>query len=124
MKELEMREALLLEEVPETGSLEENTRELGPQNEDIAIESASDSSSDSSTSELEAGITELRDLVTALDDEFAPIERKMKALLLTNHITYDLLWRLFPEGSEITFKETDTGLTCAGLVQFHFLLFV
>lgn len=58
----------------------------------------------------------LRELLSFLDAELQPVQQKMDTLLLKDHITFDLLWRLFPESSDVTFPDPQSGLTCAGKV--------
>jgi hypothetical protein len=61
-------------------------------------------------------VAHLRELLSFIDAEIQPVQQKMEALLLKDHITFDLLWRLFPEGSDVTFPDPRSGLTCAGKV--------
>jgi hypothetical protein len=60
--------------------------------------------------------TIVRDFLRFLRDEFDPVERKIETLLVEHHIRFEYLWRLFPVGSVITFKERMSGLECAGKV--------
>lgn len=71
---------------------------------------------DATPSKLALEILYLDKLLDFLETKFGPIKQKMDALALGNNITFDLLWCLFPEGREITFKEETSGLTCAGKV--------
>jgi hypothetical protein len=61
-------------------------------------------------------VLHLRELLSFIDEELQPVQQKMDALLSKDHITFDLLWRLFPEGSDVTFPDPRSGLTSAGKV--------
>lgn len=69
---------------------------------------------DSDNLEQRLKIQHLRNLLAFLEEEFEPVRKKR--LLLQLHITFDLLWDLFPAGSEILFKDEDSGLMCGGEV--------
>lgn len=60
----------------------------------------------------------LKGLIEFLQEEFEFVERKMDAL--KDNITFDLLWRLFPEGSEVVFRDINSGCNCAGKVSPNF----
>lgn len=66
--------------------------------------------------ELRTRVLHLEKLVHFLDKEFQPIKQKMADLLKNNDINFSLLWCLFKLGSDITFKDTESGLICAGEV--------
>jgi hypothetical protein len=68
--------------------------------------------------DLKLQVLHLRDLLSFIDEVLEPVQQKMHALLLKNQITFDLLWRLFPEGSDVTFKDSRSGLISAGKVRF------
>jgi hypothetical protein len=57
----------------------------------------------------------LRRLLTFLEKKIEPVKQKM--IQLKDNITFDLLWYLFPVGSEIMFKDENSGLVCAGKVR-------
>jgi len=59
-------------------------------------------------------VSHLKGLITVIEEEFEPYERKLDAL--KNDITFDLLWRLFPQDSEIVFKDLNSGCNCIGKV--------
>lgn len=67
-------------------------------------------------SEFHLEVLHLRTLVDFLEEDFKALKEKVDALSLKNDITYDLLWYLFPEGSEVSFHETKSDLICAGKV--------
>jgi len=62
-------------------------------------------------------ILHLEKLLEFLDSRFRPMKGKMDELLCREEITFDLLWCLFPEGTEITFKDNNSGLICGGKVN-------
>lgn len=66
--------------------------------------------------ELDLEVQHLRALLDFLEEEFESVKQKAQALLLTGHVTFELLWYLLPEGSDITFPDVNSGLTCAGKV--------
>ena len=68
--------------------------------------------------DLKLQVLHLRDLLSFMDEELEAVQQKMHALLLKNQITFDLLWRLFPEGSDVTFTDPRSGLISAGKVRF------
>ena len=85
-------------------------------NTDLILDSVSLAIDATPGSKLALEILYLEKLLYFLDTKFGPIKQKMDNLALSNNITFDLLWCLFPEGREITFKEKTSGLTCAGKV--------
>jgi len=66
--------------------------------------------------DLDLEIQHLQTLLDFLEVEFESIKQKAEALLLTNHVTFELLWYFLPEGSEISFVDVHSGLTCAGKI--------
>jgi hypothetical protein len=67
----------------------------------------------------------LAEFLRFLEDEFSPIEKIIRALVSRNSIQFEYLWRLFPVGSVVTFKDPHSGLDCAGQVlhsKFSFLI--
>ena len=74
--------------------------------------------------ELRIEILHTQSLLNFLQDQFGPVKEKLAALTMKSEVTYDLLWLLFPRGSEVSFKETHSGLLCAGKVSvFSWLVF-
>lgn len=69
-----------------------------------------------SRAQLPFEILYLQKLIDFLEAKFVPIKGKMETLLRSDNITFDLLWCLFSEGREVSFKDKDSGLTCAGKV--------
>lgn len=67
---------------------------------------------------LRLGVLHLESLLAFLDKEFQPMKQKMDALMSKNTVTFDILWLLFPEGSEVIFKDLSTDLKRAGKVCF------
>jgi hypothetical protein len=65
---------------------------------------------------LRLGVLHLESLLAFLDKEFQPMKQKMDALMSKNTVTFDILWLLFPEGSEVIFKDVSTDLKRAGKV--------
>jgi hypothetical protein len=57
---------------------------------------------------------EFQNLIRFLQEEFEQWQEKL--LMLKGGVTYDLLWCIFPEGSEIVFAEEKSQLNCAGQV--------
>jgi hypothetical protein len=41
----------------------------------------------------------------------------MDSFLTENKVTFDILWLLFPEGSEVIFKDPISDMKCAGKVK-------
>lgn len=78
------------------------------------IQSPQHKSKNSEQAQLE--IFHLKGLITFIEEEFVSHVRKMDAL--NDDITFDLLWRLFPQGSEIVFKEPHSSCECIGKVAF------
>src|SRR6266496_4937586 len=66
--------------------------------------------------ELRLEVVHLESLLEFLDKEFQPMKQKMDALMSKNTVTFDILWLLFPEGSEVIFKDPNTDLKRAGKV--------
>ena len=58
----------------------------------------------------------LQKLLNFLENEFAPTRQKLNDLLENNDMKFGLLWCLFRLGSEVTFKDYESGLTMAGEV--------
>src|SRR5438046_10603797 len=73
------------------------------------------------TDDFHIQVLHLRELISFLDKELKPVQQKMDALLLKDQITFDLFWRLFPEGSDVTFKDHRTGFPCAGKVHLAYV---
>jgi hypothetical protein len=74
--------------------------------------------------EVRLEILHLESLLGFLDKEFQPMKEKMETLMSKNTLTFDVLWLLYPEGSEIIFKDLNTDLKRGGKVWFplrHFL---
>ena len=71
---------------------------------------------DSTRSEVALEILHLRELSTFLAEEYESASKKMEFLLRKKSVTFDLLWHLFPAGTEITFKDYGSELPCAGKV--------
>lgn len=88
--------------------------------ETVLVESQVESQATVGTPEpandIQLQVLHLRELLSFIDEELEPVQQKMHALSLKDHITFDLLWRLFPEGSDVTFSDPHSGLTCAGKV--------
>lgn len=69
-------------------------------------------------------VLHLESLLQFLDKEYQPVKQKMDTLMANNTSTFDILWLLFPEGSEVIFEEPSTRLKMAGKVYIpskHFL---
>lgn len=66
---------------------------------------------------LPRDILHLKTLITFLDEQFAPMKKKSESLLEENTVTYDVLWLLFHEGSEVIYKDVHAGLKSAGRVS-------
>jgi hypothetical protein len=60
-------------------------------------------------------IQHLEGLLRFLEHELALVNQKKEDL--KHNITFDLLWSLFPVGSEITFKDHNSALMSAGKVR-------
>jgi hypothetical protein len=58
-------------------------------------------------------VLHLRALRTFLEEEFQELKEKAHHLLLNNTITFDLLWLLYPEGSEVTCRDSTSGQSWA-----------
>lgn len=71
-------------------------------------------------SKIRPDIRKLQNLLLILEEDFSPVQEKM--LLLKGKITFDLLWCLFPPGSDIIFKHEDSGLNCGGKVYLKFII--
>lgn len=93
-----------------------DTGEITPDKRESSIPRSGSQTSNTPSSQLCFEILYLQKLVEFLEAKFVPIKRKMETLLLNDNITFDLLWCLFPEGREVTFKDKNSGLTCAGKV--------
>ena len=61
-------------------------------------------------------VLHLESLLQFLDKEYQPVKQKMDALMADNKITFDIVWLLFPEGSELIFADPNTYLKAAGKV--------
>jgi hypothetical protein len=69
-------------------------------------------------------VLHLESLIQFLDKEYQPVKQKMDALMANDSSTFDILWLLFPEGSEVIFEEPSTRLKMTGKVYIptkHFL---
>lgn len=67
--------------------------------------------------EIRLEVLHLESLLQFLDQEFEPVKQKMDRVLTENKITFDILWLLFPEGSEVIFKDPISDVKCAGKVN-------
>jgi|SRR5277367_2000634 len=63
-------------------------------------------------------ILHLHYLISFLQTELQPIKEKFEALANNDTISYDLLWLLFPEGSDIIFKDWQTNIKGASKVAY------
>lgn len=75
------------------------------------------SSEPANRQELPLEAEHLESLLQFLDKEFQPLQAKMEKLTSENKITFDIIWLLFPEGSELIFKDPVSDLKCAGKVS-------
>jgi len=66
-------------------------------------------------------IEHLEALIGCLQEDFGDIKRRTYELFHKNKTAYDLLWCLFPIGSEVVFKDPNSGVNCAGRVYTFFL---
>lgn len=60
---------------------------------------------------------QLEALIGCLQEDFGDIKRRTYELFRKNKTAYDLLWCLFPIGSEVVFKDPSSGVNCAGKVR-------
>lgn len=67
--------------------------------------------------ELRLEVQHLESLLEFLDEEYEPMRQKSEELLRNSTVTFDVLWLLFPEGSEVIFKDQNSELKCAGKVN-------
>ena len=71
---------------------------------------------ESASSDLSLETLHLRVLSEFLLEEYGSQASKMEIILRNKSITFDLLWHLFRDGTEITFKDGNSELSCAGRV--------
>lgn len=67
-------------------------------------------------------ITQLEALLTCLQQDFGNMKQRVCQLFQNNKTVYDLLWWLFPIGTEIVFKDPNSGVNCAGRVSVFLFL--
>jgi hypothetical protein len=61
-------------------------------------------------------VEHLESLLQFLDKEFQPLKAKLEKLTTENKITFNIIWLLFPEGSEVIFNDPVSDLKRAGKV--------
>ena len=122
--EILKRESQLSLTTPNPPLLEKRRSQKDTVRQSGSSESDNTDGSDSTHSDIALEILHLRELVTFLDEEFGSQSLKMDILLQKKSITFDLLWHLFPAGSEIGFKDCSSDLPCAGKVYLANLMHV
>ena len=66
-------------------------------------------------------IEPLESLIQCLQEDFGDIKCRTYELFRNKKTAYDLLWCLFPIGSEVIFKDPSSGVNCGGRVSNFFL---
>ena len=72
--------------------------------------------SDPSLEELQLEILHLRALLKLVEEEYEPTKERVNRLLVNGKVSFDCLWCIFPDGCEVSFRETVSGRLCAGKV--------
>jgi hypothetical protein len=80
------------------------------------LDTVTDNSMDHVEADAELDILHLEALIECLQEDFGDIKYSTNELFRQNKTAYDLLWCLFPIGSEIIFKDPSSGVNCAGRV--------
>ena len=70
-------------------------------------------------SELEEDLDSrnLEALIECLEEDFGPYKRRAQDLLRNHKAEYNLLWCIFPPGSDVAFNNPDTQVLAAGRVR-------
>ena len=116
-KVLEEKERLVKDCAPKETGNDTSTPEGHPSTPEGPSDGSEPSSTDPTPATLRKEIQELKALLTYLDEELMPMKKKSETLFEENKVTFDILWLLFHEGTEVIFQDVRVGLKSAGKVS-------